>query len=141
MSKLTESDKGPENGFPDYWAIQAVIVMKPDDIRISETEARLMAVRRALRHWDPIGVIPDLEETGLPPNEYDSYALRTLRFIESGADARDIALHLVSIRVDFMSLGERRPTEREQEIGDKLSRWRNAGFHGEPDFRFNRYAF
>lgn len=108
---------------------------------ISEIEERLMTVRRALRCWDPIGVIPDLEETGLPPNEYDSYALGALRIIESGADARDIALHLVSIRVDFMSLGERKPTEHEQEIGDKLSRWRDADFHGEPDFQFTRYAF
>ena len=65
----------------------------------------------------------------------------TLRLVESGAGAHDIALHLVSIRVDFMSLGERRPTEHEQEIGEKLSRWRHDGFQGEPDFRFARYAF
>ena len=104
-------------------------------------EARLEVVRRALRRWDPIGVIEDLEETGLPPNEYDSYAPHLLTIVESGADAHDISLHLVSIRVDFMSLGERRPTEHEQEIGEKLSRWRDGGFQGEPDFQFTRYAF
>lgn len=107
---------------------------------VSDIEARLMTVRRALQRWDPIGVVPDLKETGLPPNEYDAYALGALRTIESGADARDIAMHLVSIRVDFMSIGERKPTEHEQEIGDKLSRWRDAGFRGEPDFRFTRYS-
>jgi hypothetical protein len=103
--------------------------------------SRLETVKRALRRWDPIGVIKTLEEDGLPPNEYDSYAPHLLRIVESGASGGDVAIRLVSIRVDSMSLGDRRPTEREEEIGEKLSQWRERGFQDEPDFKFTQYDF
>lgn len=78
---------------------------------------------------------------GPASDEYDSYASPILALVESGASGRDVALRLASIRVDYMTLGARRPTEYEEEIGDKLARWRDAGFKDEPDFRFMRYAF
>lgn len=102
---------------------------------------RLEVVKRALRHWDPIGVIESAQTDGPASDEYDSYASRILALVESDASARDIAFRLVSIRVDSMTLGARRPTEHEEEIGGKLAHWRDTEFKDEPDFRFMRYAF
>jgi hypothetical protein len=102
--------------------------------------ARLETVKRALRKWDPIGVIETLEESGLPPDEYDSYAPSVLSGVESGENGQDLAKRLASIRVDYMGLGDRRPSEREQEIGQKLSSWHSQGYREEPDFRSSRYA-
>lgn len=105
------------------------------------TEACLEVIKGALRHWDPIGVIDLLVEDGLPDNEYDSYAPGVLSLLEKGKNAEGISNHLAQLRKVSMELGNDRPTEREQELGEKLVAWRDDGYGEKPDFRFTRYAF
>ena len=107
---------------------------------MKEAERRLEIAKAALRKWDPIGVIESLVESDLPPDEYDSYAPYLLKLLESGADARRIASHLVSLRITSMGLGGNKTTEFETDIAEKLEDWQESGFKGEPDFRFRRYA-
>jgi len=66
---------------------------------MEQTDRKLHTVRKALRYWDPIGVIEDRDEgKGTGDDEYDSYAARLLRSIESGDDCSQIALQLAWLR-------------------------------------------
>lgn len=112
----------------------------PPESPMTEVERRLEIVKAALRKWDPIGVIESLVESDLPPDEYDSYAPYLLQLVESGAPARRIASHFVSLRMSSMGLGKNGATEFETDIAEKLEIWQRSGFEGEPDFRFMRYA-
>ena len=107
---------------------------------MQEQRTRLNTVMRALRHWDPIGVMDILESDGLPPDEYDAYAPGLLAIVQSGADKLEIAMHLVEIRTSQMELGTRLISEREDDLAEKLVDWRNEGYVSEPDFRFLRYV-
>jgi len=107
-----------------------------------EINRRLEVVQKALRYWDPIGVIEDRKTgTGLADDEYDSYAVGLLRSIENGNDSYRLAHHLAGIRFNSTALGKDRPTEQEEDLAEKLVNWREQGFRGTPDFRFTRYAF
>ncbi len=58
-----------------------------------ETNRRFEVVRKALRYWDPIGVIEDrVTGTGLADSEYDSYAVGLLGSIENGNDSWRLAI-------------------------------------------------
>ncbi len=98
-------------------------------------------VKEALRCWGPIGVIESLLEDGLPPDEYDGYAPQILSEISNGATAETIAKQLAWIRSSSMGLGPGRPSEVEEELGEKLVAWRESDYTDQPDFRFTRYAF
>ena len=100
----------------------------------------LKIVEEALRHWDPIGVIGSLREDGLPPDEYDGYAPQIFAYVRDGADAKTVAKQLAWIRSTSMCLGPSRPSEHEEEIGEKLVAWRESGYVDNPDFQFTRYA-
>jgi len=93
-----------------------------------------------LRKWDPIGVIQELIEDGMPPNEYDSYAPTVLSHVISATDRNYIASYLAQIRSVQMSLGTPRPTEREIDLGEKLLEWKESGYQETPDFRFLKYS-
>lgn len=106
-----------------------------------DDETALETVKEALRRWDPIGVIDLLLEDNLPPDEYDSYAPQIFAYVRDGADSATIAKQLAWIRSSSMSLGSTRPSEHEQELGEKLVAWRESGYSDKPDFRFTRYEF
>ena len=101
----------------------------------------LETIKEALRHWDPIGVIDFSEEDSVADNEYDSYASGVLSYLEKGANSKGIANHLAQIRYVSIGLGNDKPSEREDELGDKMVAWRDGGYKEKPDFRFTRYAF
>ena len=109
-------------------------------IHMADSKLRLEGVKAALRHWDPIGVIDELLDMDLPPDEYDSYALYLLELVESGAPARRIASHLVSLRTTYMGLGERTATEFEEDLAERLVEWRECDYRLRPDFRFLRHV-
>lgn len=107
-----------------------------------ERNRRFEVVRKALRYWDPIGVIEDrIAGTGLADDEYASYTVGLLRSIENGNDSYRLAHHLAGIRYNSMSLGTNQPTEREKDLAEKLVSWREQEFRGSPDFQFTRYAW
>ena len=100
---------------------------------------KIAVVEEALRKWDPIGVIQDLIEDGMPPNEYDSYAPTVLSHVISATERDYIANYLAQIRSVQMSLGSGRPTEHELDLSEKLLEWKDSGFQKTPDFRFLKY--
>ncbi len=101
----------------------------------------LDVIKEALRHWDPIGVIDRSDPDSVTDNEYDSYAPGVLKYLEKGDNAKVIANHLAQIRSVSMGLGSGKPSEREDELGEKLIVWRESGYKEKPDFRFTRYTF
>lgn len=104
------------------------IVDELEDGGVSVVDATLLAtVQRALRHWDPIGVIADPEAMERDSDEYDTYALRLFKRIEAGATAHEIASYLAGLRVDAMQLGERQSTDHEEHLGRRLAAWRDSG--------------
>ena len=107
---------------------------------MADSNLRLEGVKAALRQWDPIGVIDGLIDSELPPDEYDSYAPYLLELLESGAPARRVASHFVSLRTTSMGLGERTATEFEEDLAERLVDWRDSGYRPRPDFQFLRYA-
>lgn len=104
-------------------------------------EECLEVVKEALRRWDPIGVIDHTGEDTIADDEYDSYASGVLKYLHGGANSKGIANHLAQIRTVSMCLGNKRASEREDELGEKLVAWRDGGYGEKPDFRFTRYAF
>ena len=107
----------------------------------SARDTREEVVRRALRYWDPIGVIEDRESgTGEADDEYDSYLPGLLGSIEGGNDAWKLARHLSRIRSITIGIGRPSPSEREQELAEKLVKWRESDYKKDPDFRFTRYS-
>jgi len=101
----------------------------------------LEVIKAALRRWDPIGVIDHSGEDTTADQEYDSYASGVLSLLESVADAKRIANHLAHIRTISIGLGNSNPSEREEELGEKLLYWKESDYKDVPDFKFTRYVF
>jgi hypothetical protein len=87
---------------------------------------RARAVADVLRSdWDPIGV------SGLPDDEYDSYAPGVMALVAAGAADLDVATHLSAIERDRMGLLPGAPESllpvarklREIVVGEALSAW------------------
>jgi hypothetical protein len=68
--------------------------------------AQLEEVRRVLRRWDPIGVIPDPESPEGPIDEYDSYAPGVLKMLQGGADVFKLSRHLSQLATGSMGLND-----------------------------------
>jgi hypothetical protein len=83
----------------------------------------LKFVEKILQRWDPIGVIDDLKESGLPPDEYDSYAPSILTMLNRGANLEDIASHLGQIQSVNMGLGGPWPEKDNQTAQEIISWW------------------
>ena len=63
-----------------------------NDPRIERYKAALAKVNAVLyESWAPIGFVG-----GLPRDEYETYAVRCLSLLASGAEEKDIAAYLVS---------------------------------------------
>ncbi|MEO0422998.1 MAG: hypothetical protein AAF184_11715 [Pseudomonadota bacterium] len=98
-------------------------------------------MRRALRYWDPIGVIEDRVDGAAPgDDEYDSYAIGLLTQLQNGADAYKLSRHFSSLRTRSMSFGNPEPTEHEVVLAEKLIAWRESNYGAAPDFSFDRYS-
>ena len=82
----------------------------------------LRRIQKILQQWDPIGVIDDLIESGLPPDEYDSYAPAILTMLKQGASVQDIASHLGQIQTVTMGLGGPWP-EKDYQAAQELVAW------------------
>lgn len=95
---------------------------------------RIAVVKEALKCWDPIGVIPGLIEDGLPPGEYDSYALSVYSNVESAKNHKDISGYLVFLRTSSMEIGINKASEHEIDISKKLLEWRDNGYGDAPSF-------
>jgi len=85
------------------------------------------AVKEALRRWDPIGVIPDLLENELPPDEYDDYAPHIVSMLAQGCSVDDLCRHLEYCRTQAMGLGADPVLDRR--VADELVRWWNDQSH------------
>ena len=81
----------------------------------------LLGVRKILARWDPLGVIDSLEEDGLPPDEYDSYAPAILTMLRGGATQDAIVQHLRLIQVRSMGLAS--SPDHDRWIADQLLEW------------------
>jgi hypothetical protein len=96
---------------------------------------KLEQVRRALRYWDPLGVIQNpAEGSGPGDDEYDSYAAGLLRQLEQGREARWLAQHLARLRGGWLGEDEAVPSELEQGLAAQLVAWQADGFRGEPNW-------
>ena len=62
-------------------------------------------VRRALRRWDPIGVLG--EDSDCPRDEYDNYAPGIVRLFHEGTSVAQLAEALHEIATESMGLGSR----------------------------------
>jgi hypothetical protein len=75
-------------------------------------KGKIRVVADALhRHWDPIG-------SGVPPDEYDSYAPAVTGMIERRHTDREIAAHLAQIEEHSMGLEPRQISVLEQVVRD-----------------------
>ena len=81
----------------------------------------LLGVREILARWDPIGVIDSLDEDGLPPDEYDSYAPAIITMLRRGTTQDEIVQHLRLIQVRFMGLAS--SPDHDRWIADQLLEW------------------
>jgi hypothetical protein len=81
----------------------------------------IAVVEKALRRWDPIGVLPGPGEDEWPKEEYTSYALHLLSMLAQGCDANDLQGHLARIRVDDMGLQPNPASD--SEIAQQLVDW------------------
>lgn len=94
--------------------------------------SRLVQVRRALRLWDPLGVIQDpAEGSGAGDDEYDSYAAGLLRLLEQGREAGWLAQHLARLRGGWFGEADGVANGQEEAIAQQLVVWRERGFRGE----------
>ena len=66
--------------------------------------ADITAVQEVLRRWDPIGVIPSLLESELPPDEYDDYAPHIVSMLSAGCSQEELSGHLSYCRTGAMGL-------------------------------------
>jgi hypothetical protein len=87
----------------------------------SGVDEELLRVQEFLALWDPIGVIDLLEEEGLLPNEYDSYAPAILTMLRAGTTRVEIVRHLGLIQTRFMGLGD--SPDHDGWIADQLLEW------------------
>lgn len=96
---------------------------------------KIEIVKKALRFWDPIGVIEDrINGLSLGDDEYDSYAKGLLLSIDRGNNAYKIARHLAGIRANSISIGFKEPTESEKTLAEQLIKWREHSYSNNPDF-------
>jgi hypothetical protein len=83
---------------------------RPDSPRALKRKIRVVA--DALhRHWDPIG-------SGVPADEYDSYAPVVTGMFEHGNTNREIATHLAQIEERSMRLEPRQISVLEHVVGE-----------------------
>ena len=94
--------------------------------------AQLRMVERWLQVWDPIGVIHDQAESGVPPTEYDSYAPKVLALLHQGCSVDELARHLASVRQGPMELEPSRAKDRAIAEG-LVAWWTNKGARRSPD--------
>ena len=80
----------------------------------------LELIMRYLQWWDPIGMIDDLVEAGLPLDEYDRYAMEIHRILESKQGVDKLVETLEDIQQKRMGLSEDR--ERCQFLAQGLIR-------------------
>ena len=82
-------------------------------------------VKATLRRWDPIGVIPELIESGIPPNEYDGYAPHILGMLQRGCTAAELQAHLEFTREETMGMGRAFPdtTAAAKSVATDLVLW------------------
>ncbi|HWL39977.1 MAG TPA: hypothetical protein VNO75_07045 [Gemmatimonadaceae bacterium] len=81
---------------------------RPDYRRALKGKIRVVA--DALhRHWDPIG-------SGVPADEYDSYAPAVTGMLDRGKTDREIAAHLAQIEERAMGLEPRQLLELDQVV-------------------------
>lgn len=95
--------------------------MKKNKDEKKNAMADIKHVEEILQKWDPINVIEDLIESGLPPDEYDSYAPHILSMLRQGADEYKIAKHLGNLQTSSMGLGAW--SEKDNEIAKELVLW------------------
>lgn len=95
---------------------------------------KLETVKRALRYWDPIGVIDLTDDDEMLFNEYDTYAAPLLLRLEGGDTVDEICYHLAIIRVKYMGLGSLIVNDCEMLISDQLVSWRESKFREQPVF-------
>ena len=91
--------------------------------------AELKRIQEFLREWDPIGVIEDLKEAGLPPDEYDSYAGRIHTMLRTGCNIEELAEHLNTCESEWMGLGPGYD-ERNRPIAGRIIQWWRSKPHG-----------
>ena len=87
----------------------------------ADTADAIVAIRAVLREWDPIGVIPDLIEEGLPPDEYDNYAPYILGLLQRSCSVAEITAHLEYCRTGAMGLS--RNPEVDAAVAASLLEW------------------
>ena len=78
---------------------------------MAEIRQLLKELNDLLNEWDPINVVEDLKEEGLPLDEYSSYAPGILGLLQKNADEDAIADELARIITDRMELKATRETE------------------------------
>ena len=88
----------------------------------------LETLRRYLQNWDPINVIDQLIEKGLPPNEYDSYAGSIYTLLSNGANEEEIYQQLAR---NLDDMGLKVQEERERKMAHSLYKY----FHEKSGFR------
>ncbi len=82
-------------------------------------------VKDALRRWDPIGVIEELVNSGIPPNEYDSYAPHVLGMLREECSISKLQAYLEYTREETMGMGRAFPdtTADANRIATELVTW------------------
>jgi len=93
-----------------------------------QQEPCLEVIREVLRSWDPIGIFSLANNESHIDDEYNAYAMGLLSALEQGKNAKGITNHLAQIRSVSIGLGSASPSERENEIADKLAIWRDRGY-------------
>jgi len=106
------------------WGKVSSMPVKTSADRRSKIRADIDGIRRFLREWDPIGVIPALMEDGLPPAEYDSYADGVYTLLSEGGDVASLISHLMKLRTETMELPA--DLDRDREIAQRIVEWWKA---------------
>lgn len=116
---------------PFRWRVLAAEQQPLDGVTNSKQKIheQIDAIERILRVWDPIGVIADLEEDGLPPNEYDDYAPHILGLLQREVGVTELAAHLEHCRTAAMGLPSNRVADEAIAIS-LLSWWESESSHG-----------
>ncbi len=81
----------------------------------------LKYVQEVLQRWDPIGVIADQREAGIPLSEYDSYAPTILTMLRKGCNEKKLAQHLGTIQ--SLEMGLAPLPEKDYKIAEELINW------------------
>ena len=89
--------------------------------------ADIEAVQEVLRRWDPIGIISNLIENELAPDEYDSYAPHIVSMLAGGCSRDELLRHLDYCRTGAMGLPADESADRK--IADELMKWWERRVH------------